>query len=156
MKRTSDLDGVALRYFFVYGPKQFAGSGYRSVIVKNFSRMIAGESPTIHGDGEQALDYIYIDDVVEATVRAMETHLPAAVYNVGSGRATTINSLTDRMLAVAGNTARKTHLPPDETAGSCRAASIERISRDLAWAPAISLDEGLRRTHAWLSSRAIP
>src|ERR1044071_2888380 len=66
------MEGVVLRYFFVYGPRQFAGMGYKSVIMKNFERIIAGEPPVIFGDGKQTLDYVFVDDVVDATVRAME------------------------------------------------------------------------------------
>ena len=69
-----------LRYFFVFGPRQFAGIGYKSVIVKNFERIRAPASRrSSSGDGSQRLDYVFVDDVVEATLRCMESP--------GSGRA---------------------------------------------------------------------
>ena len=80
------MRGDSLRFFFVYGPRQFAGMGYRSVIVKNFERMRAGQPPIIFGDGSQRLDYVYVDDVVEATLRCMESPGSGRVLNVGSGR----------------------------------------------------------------------
>ena len=62
------IDWPALRYFFVYGPRQFAGTGYKSVIVKSLERLLAGQAPVVYGDGKQTLDYVYVDDAVEATV----------------------------------------------------------------------------------------
>jgi UDP-glucose 4-epimerase len=56
---------ISLRYLFAYGPKQFARQGYKSVIVKNFERLLAGEPPVINGDGRQVLDYVFVDDIGE-------------------------------------------------------------------------------------------
>jgi UDP-glucose 4-epimerase len=153
MRRQSGLDFVALRYFFVYGPKQYPGLGYKSVIIRNFERLLAGKPPTIFGDGEQILDYVFIDDAVDAAVRAMETSLSGDILNVGSGEATTINALIDKMIAVTGRPAEKIHMPPDETAGSYRVSRIDRIRKALGWRPTTTLDEGLRRTYAWMKTR---
>ena len=100
------MRGDSLRYFFVYGPRQFAGMGYPSVIVKNFERIRAGQPPVILGDGSQRLDYVYVDDVVEATLRCMESPGSGRVLNVGSGVGTSIEALTAAMLRVAGSSAR--------------------------------------------------
>ena len=59
-----------LRYYFIYGPKQYAGLGYKSVILKNFERILTNCRPVIYGDGLQALDYVYVDDAVQATLLA--------------------------------------------------------------------------------------
>ena len=72
-----EMSGACLRYFFVYGPRQLAGLGYKSVIVKNFERIARGEAPIVFGDGEQELDYTYVDDVVDASLMALApTSLP--------------------------------------------------------------------------------
>jgi nucleoside-diphosphate-sugar epimerase len=145
---------VTLRYFFVYGPRQHAGLGYKSVIVRNFERLLRGEPPTVCGDGAQALDYVYVDDAVEAALRALRSSEVGAVYNVGSGAGTTINDLTDRMMHAAGRRLPCSSLPADETAGSRRVADIARIEAALGWRPGVSLDEGLARTWRWMQETA--
>jgi UDP-glucose 4-epimerase len=150
---TSDrpMRGDALRYFFVFGPRQFAGMGYRSVIVKNFERIRAGQKPVVFGDGSQRLDYVYVDDVVEATLRCMESPASGRVLNVGSGVGTSIEELTSAMLRVAGSNATPLHEPPDWTAGSSRVADIAAIRAALGWEPRVPLEQGLRETWKWLS-----
>jgi UDP-glucose 4-epimerase len=145
---------VSLRYFFVYGPRQHTGLGYKSVIVRNYERLLRGEPPTVHGDGSQALDYVYVDDAVEAALRALRAAPSGAVYNVGSGAATTVGELVDRMMRAAGRRRPCSYLPPDETAGSCRVADIARIEAALGWRPGVSLDEGLARTWRWMRETA--
>ena len=147
------MRGDALRFFFVFGPRQFAGMGYRSVIVKNFERMRAGEPPVIFGDGSQRLDYVYVDDVVEATLRCMESPGSGRVLNVGSGVGTSIEELTAAMQRVAGSISRPLHEPPDWTAGSSRVASIDAIRKALGWEPRVTLEQGLRKTWNGLSER---
>jgi UDP-glucose 4-epimerase len=145
----SGMEGVVLRYFFAYGPRQFAGMGYRSVIVRNFERILAGERPVIFGDGRQTLDYVFVDDVVEATVRAM-VHAPSGeTLNVGSGIPTSINDLTAAMVAVAGTSLEPIHADPDVTAGTYRVADVSRIAAVLGWSARTTLAEGLRRTLTW-------
>jgi len=148
------IAGNALRFLFVYGPRQFAGTGYKSVIVKNFERLLAGLPPTVYGDGNQALDYVYVDDVVDATIRALESELSGEVFNVGSGVPTTINRLIDVMQSVAGSPDAKKHEPADWTAGTSRVADIGKIRRLLAWEPQTSLREGLERTFRWMAERS--
>jgi UDP-glucose 4-epimerase len=145
---------VSLRYFFVYGPRQHAGLGYKSVIVRNYERLLRGEPPAVHGDGSQALDYVYVDDAVEAALRALRAAPSGAVYNVGSGAGTTINDLVDRMMRAAGRRLPCAYLPADETAGSRRVADLARIEAALGWRPGISLDEGLTRTWRWMRETA--
>jgi UDP-glucose 4-epimerase len=144
------LPHVALRYFFVYGPGQHAGQGYPSVIVRNFRRIRAGQGPTVYGDGQQVLDYVYVDDVVEATLKAVEAPADAGVVNVGSGQPVAVDDLVSRMLHVAGSPLRKEYRSADETAGTWRVANVDRARDVLGWRPKTSLDEGLARTWAVL------
>jgi UDP-glucose 4-epimerase len=153
VRRQHGIAAVSLRYFFTYGTRQFPGTGYKSVIVSNFERLRRGEAPVIFGDGEQALDYIYVDDVVEATIRAMELPIDGEVLNIGSGDATTINALTRTMLDVAGSSAAPTYGPADWTAGSSRVADAAKARALLSWRPTVSLREGLARTFEWVKSR---
>jgi nucleoside-diphosphate-sugar epimerase len=144
-----------LRYLFVYGPRQYAGMGYKSVIVKNFERLIRNEPPIVYGDGEQTLDYVFVDDAVEATLAAMEASVDGEVFNVGSGSGTTVNQLLELMRGVAKRSLPVQHEPPDWTAGSRRLGNIEKIRRTLGWEPRVSLRDGLERTYLWMRSQAV-
>ncbi len=144
------LDGVSLRLFFVYGPGQDRGRSYRTLIARTFERLRRAEPATVYGDGRQALDYVYVDDVVEALLFAMECDASGIILNVGSGIATPVDGLIDAMITTAGGAPSKQYLPADATAGTSRVARIDRIRDALGWMPRTSLDEGLRRTWAAL------
>jgi UDP-glucose 4-epimerase len=140
-----------LRYLFIYGPRQFAGMGYKSVIVKNFERLLAGQPPIVYGDGTQALDYVFVDDAVAATIRALESEHSGEVFNIGSGVPTSVNALIDMMLTVAGSGMPKAYEPADWTAGSCRVGDIRKVRRLLGWKPRTPLFDGLTQTFAWMA-----
>jgi UDP-glucose 4-epimerase len=144
------LDYTVLRLFFVYGPRQYAGAGRKSVIVDNFERILRGEPPLIRGNGSQVFDYVYVDDVVEALVRAVLPTGSPDVYNVGSGRPTPVDGLIDRMLEVAGRSLPALRLEGDDTADSYRVANCEKIKLALDWEPRVSLREGIERTFRWI------
>ncbi|MBX3182358.1 MAG: NAD-dependent epimerase/dehydratase family protein [Polyangiaceae bacterium] len=147
------ISWLALRYLFVYGPRQFAGMGYKSVILKTFEHIQRGEQPVVYGDGEQRLDYVFVDDVVTATLRAAEAELTGEVLNVASGEATSVNQLVDLMLEVSGSSLTKRHEPPDWTQGSRRVGDPTRIAERLGWRKATSLGEGLEATWRWCAHR---
>jgi UDP-glucose 4-epimerase len=144
------IEWNVLRYLFIYGPKQFAGMGYKSVIIKNGERLLDGLAPTIYGDGEQALDYVYVDDAVEATLRAMTLPVSGETLNVASGVGTTVNTLISSLQRVAGSTKIPEGHAADWTAGSWRVGDPERAAEVLGWRATTSLEAGLRRTYEWL------
>lgn len=144
------LPAVCLRLFFVYGPHQYSGLGYRSVIVKNFERMLKGLKPIIYGDGNQGLDYIYVDDVVSAMLLAMMGEDTFAVFNVGSGSGTSIRDLTTLMMDVAGTRLDFEFGPPDFTRDSFRVACTSKFDGRFGPCARVPLHEGLRRTFEWV------
>lgn len=148
--RERGLAWNAIRYLFVYGPKQFAGMGYKSVIVKNFERLLDGLPVVVRGDGEQSLDYVFVDDAVEATLATMELPFVGEVLNVGSGASISVNQLLSTMRQVAGIDPGIEHEPADWTAGSRRVGNVAKARRLLGLTPRVSLEEGLRRTHDWM------
>ena len=147
------MDYVVLRYFFTYGPKQFAGTGYKMVTTKNFERMLRNENPIIFGDGKQVLDYIYIDDIIDATILAMESDYTNEIFNVGSSIPITINDLTDTMIKITGKNFKKIYGEPDITHNTSRCADISKIKDLLKWQPKIHLKEGLQKTYDWIKSQ---
>ncbi|HEY7409151.1 MAG TPA: NAD-dependent epimerase/dehydratase family protein [Vicinamibacteria bacterium] len=149
------LPAVALRFFFVYGPGQEEGLGYPSVIVKTFRALRAGQPPAVCGDGEQALDYVYVEDAVEAALLALEA--PAgSLFNVGTGRAVRVRALLATMSEIAGSRADPVPLPADETHGTFRVADTQAAERGLGFRARVPLEDGLRRTWEWLSRGEMP
>lgn len=153
LRHIGALHGVSwsvLRYLFIYGPRQFAGMGYKSVIVKTFERLAQGEAPVVYGDGEQALDYVYVDDAVAATLSALDAGANGEVVNVATGAAVTVNQLVAVMQDVAGTAFAVRHDAPDWTAGSRRVGAAEKARTCLGWHARTPLREGLAETYRWI------
>jgi UDP-glucose 4-epimerase len=153
LRHFTALRSTAFRLFFTYGPRQFAGGGYKSVIVTNFERILRGEAPVINGDGQQSLDYIHVDDVVRGLIAGLADAADGEVINLGSGTAVTVSRLTELMLEVAGSSLVPVHAPADWTAGTHRVCSNERARTLLGWSPSVSMREGLTGVYAWMKSR---
>jgi len=147
--KSSGVTARVLRYFFVYGPRQWAGMGYKSVIVKNAERLLAGQRPLVFGDGEQALDYVFVDDVVEATLMALAQPVadPSGLelLNIASGTATTVNELLRQLCEVAGAPFLPERGPADFTANSSRSGRTARARAQLGWSASTPLAAGLQQ-----------
>jgi nucleoside-diphosphate-sugar epimerase len=151
-ERDHGLAWTVARLFFIYGPRQYAEGGYKSVIVSNFERLLLGERPTIYGDGRQALDYIYVDDAVDALLRMASHEQDGKVLNVASGRALSVNQLTELMLTVAGRDLEPQMCPPDWTAGSVRVGEPTLVTRETGWRATTSAEVGLEKVWRWMTS----
>ncbi len=143
-KQVSGLDYAAFRYGNVYGPRQDP-HGEAGVIAIFSEKLLRGEQPVIYGTGKQTRDYVYVDDVVEANLLALDRPTTDA-FNVGTGRETSVNELFRLLVRLTGSKAKETHGPerPGEQFRSVVDAS--KIGRVLGWAPKVPLEEGLRRT----------
>ncbi|MEM1030040.1 MAG: NAD-dependent epimerase/dehydratase family protein [Myxococcota bacterium] len=141
------LRAVALRYFNVYGPNQ-RFDAYGNVIPIFAFKMLRGEPITIFGDGEQTRDFVHVDDVVQANLRA-STEGPSRAYNVGSGTTVTINRLVELMEEVSGIRANVTHGPPRPGDVRHSRADVSEAERHLGFAPSVRLEDGLRDYMAW-------
>jgi UDP-glucose 4-epimerase len=153
--REGAIASVSLRYFFVYGPRQYVGTGYKSVVVANFDRLRRGQPPLIHGDGEQSLDYSHVDDVARATLLAMSRPVSGKVLNVGSGTALSVKTLTNAMMDASGVRLTPVFDDPDGTAGSCRVASTGHVESLLGYRAQIPLDRGLKETWDWVRTQPL-
>ncbi len=141
------LPYVALRYANVYGPRQNPHG--EAGVVAIFARMLlAGDTPTINGTGEQTRDYVYVGDVAAANVAALEFDGSDA-FNVSTGIETDVNALFDKLRhAVGGSTEAKRG--PAKVGEQLRSVvDWGRIGRVLGWSPRVSLDDGLRKTVDW-------
>ena len=148
--RTMGLDGVSLRYFNVFGPRQDPSSPYSGVI-SLFARLMAeGRRPTIHGDGGQTRDFTYVANVVRANLLALDAPRPlqGQALNVGTGRRVSLLDLVEAINRALGTDLEPEFLPT--RAGDVRdsQASLDRIEEALGYAPEVDFEEGLKRTLA--------
>jgi nucleoside-diphosphate-sugar epimerase len=146
------LEGVSLRYFNVYGPRQDPTSPYSGVISKFADALAGGEPPTIYGDGGQTRDFVYVADVVRANLLACT--VPSAVgqtLNVAGGRRTSILELAGMMSGLMGGREPPRFGParPGEVRDS--EADVTRAEAVLGWQAETTLEEGLARTVAWFA-----
>ena len=140
-----DLPTVSLRYFNVYGARQDPASDYAAVIPRFIANLRNGKPPVIFGDGTQTRDFVYVRDVVRANILAMERDAEG-VYNIGSGKETSINELATilmRLLRFRGQPVYAGGRPGDVMHS---VADISRARSLLGWEPAFSLEEGLSDT----------
>ncbi|HMG35731.1 MAG TPA: NAD-dependent epimerase/dehydratase family protein [Blastocatellia bacterium] len=146
------LSTSVVRYSNVYGTLQRPDNPYCGVIAKFFESAMANEPPRIHGDGEQTRDFTFIDDVVDATLQAaFSSKAEGQVYNVGTGRETTINQLARTIIAITGSQVEPVYVDRRDIDNiRRRVVNIEKIRRELRWVPSITIEQGLRRTYEWL------
>ncbi len=146
------LDYTILRYPNVYGPRQnpHGEAGVNAIFI---GRMLEGLPPMVFGDGSAVRDYLFVDDVVEANVLALDRG-SGETLNLGTGTATSVNDIVRELRAITGFAGDSVHLP-------ARAGEVQRIYLDasraermLGWVPKVSFADGLRRTIAW--SRSTP
>jgi UDP-glucose 4-epimerase len=137
--------GIILRLANVYGPRQDP-HGEAGVVAIFTDRLLRGEPCVINGDGLQTRDYVYVGDVADAALLALERSEVTGPVNIGTGVETSVVALFERLRAAAGGRGEARHAParPGEQRRSLLDAA--RARRDLGWTPRVTLDEGLRRT----------
>ena len=154
--RAAGLETIVLRYANVYGPRQDP-HGEAGVVAIFIQRILGGLTPTIFGDGEQVRDFVYVDDVVRANLLAHAVPLADGspkVFNVGTGRGTTVGALWSAVAAIAGSTVRPSH-EPARTGDLVRSVLDPTRARTvLGWEPGVEVADGLRRTWQWFAARA--
>ena len=154
--RAGLIEGVALRYFNVFGPRQSPHSAYAAVIPAFLLAALEERQATLFGDGTQTRDFTYVDNVVDANVLAAtapEDRVNGSVANVGAGARTSLLELIELVANVTGRELVYRRLTPREGDVHDSLASLERAERLLGYRPIVSLAEGLRRTWDWLTRR---
>jgi UDP-glucose 4-epimerase len=147
------LETVRLRFFNVFGPRQRADSPYSGVIALFAAALSAGRTPVVHGDGLQSRDFVYVSDVVGALMRAAEASaISGKVYNVGTGRRTTVLDLVAALNHVLGTDVKPAHgaARPGDVRHSC--ADISRARQELGFQPSVRFEDGLACTLEWMTS----
>jgi UDP-glucose 4-epimerase len=153
------LEGICLRYFNIFGPRQAADSPYSGVIAQFIYKMMAGETPTIFGDGSTSRDFTYVDNAVNANLLACLAPKEVAtgrVFNIGTGKSHTLNDVYAGIASILGFSGNPNYGP--HRAGDIQhsLASIERARNEIGYAPKADFHEGLKKTVAWYVSEAKP
>jgi len=143
---------VILRYFNVYGPKQSYNSSPYTAVIPNFiTKMLNGEQPTIYGDGEQARDFVFIEDIVDANILAMNVKkINGEVFNIGSGTSTTINELVKKISSLLNIEVIPNYIPSNKGDIRLSLADIQKAKEILGFEPKYDLMKGLNETIRWL------
>jgi UDP-glucose 4-epimerase len=141
---------AALRLANVYGPRQDP-AGEAGVVGIFCGRAVLGERPTVFGDGHQTRDYVFVRDVAEAFLAAARTDRPG-VWNIGTGRETSVRKLIDLLGRAAGRELEPEFAParPGELQRSVLA--IDAAARDLGWTPRTPVAEGVEAVYRWVES----
>ncbi|WP_043496645.1 NAD-dependent epimerase/dehydratase family protein [Georgenia sp. SUBG003] len=144
------LDYVMLRYFNVYGPRMDVHGLYTEVLVRWMERIADGLPPLIHGDGRQTMDFVFVPDIARANVLAAASDVTEGVYNVASGRETSLLELAEALLRAMGSDLPVEHGPERAVNGvTRRLADTEAARRDLGFEARVGLEEGLRSLVEW-------
>lgn len=149
--RTNGVNTVRLRYTNVYGPRQRSTKSESGVVPIFIERVMDGKGPVIFGDGEQTRDFVYVSDVVNANLLAAESeHCGGEVFNIGSGKETSINTLAKQVLRIWGNKDLIPIYGPPRKADfrRCR-VDATRAENLIGFRPKIQLKEGLKKTIDW-------
>ncbi len=163
-QRCYGLDSIGLRYFNVFGRRQHPDGAYAAVIPKWIAQLIRGEPVQIHGDGETSRDFCYVDNVVQANLRAATCTDPSAlnqVFNIAAGGRTTLNELFNAIRTglvsdfphIAQSQARYGEFRPGDVRHSL--ADISKAERLLGYRPTHSMTEGLTEAMAWYAKNVI-
>jgi len=149
--RVYGLETISLRYFNVFGPRQDPGSQYSGVVSRFISGLLNNQQPVIYGDGEQSRDFTYIDNVIDANLKAASvTRGFGSVVNVANGERITLNQLLEELKAIVGKPEVKADYH-EARVGDVRhsLADISRARELLGYQPLVGLREGLQRTIDW-------
>lgn len=150
--KTYGMEIIGLRYFNVFGPNQSPEGAYAAVIPLFMRAAISKEAPYIDGDGEQTRDFTYVENAVQANIRAFfadHTEATNQIYNVAVGERLSINDIYSMIAGIAGSNVKAIHR--ESRAGDIRdsLADISKAERLLGYQPTVKAQEGLRRTFEW-------
>tara|TARA_Y100001972_G_scaffold129004_2_gene193369 strand:+ start:2970 stop:3947 length:978 start_codon:yes stop_codon:yes gene_type:complete len=154
-QKTYGLNYIGLRYFNVFGPNQRHDNPYAAVIPLFCQAFLEDRSPVIFGDGETSRDFTYVDNAVQANMKALFTDNPDAlnqVYNVACGERTTLLDIVRYLQEITGKELKPTH--EKERTGDVRhsLADISKIKDLLGYDPTMRVKEGLKKAYEWYGS----
>ncbi|MFN0093448.1 MAG: NAD-dependent epimerase/dehydratase family protein [Dehalococcoidia bacterium] len=151
------LDYVALRYFNVYGPRMDAWGVYTEVMIRWLQRLDQGLAPIIFGDGMQTMDFIFIEDIADANVLAMQSNATDDVFNVATGAETSLRELCNALCVAAGKPWLEPIFEPARKVNPVtrRLAATQHAREGIGFVASTSLSDGLEKLVRWHKSLAV-
>ena len=148
------LDAVAVRFSNAYGPR----SAHKGNVIPAFiRRLLAGEALVVYGDGTQTRDFVFVTDLADGLLRAAEADgVGGEVFQLASGVETTVNELVSLLGEIAGRAPDVLREPPRPGEIVRNYSRIEKARDRLGYAPAVSLEDGVRRTYEWFATEWAP
>ena len=146
-KEIHKLDYVALRYANVYGPRQDP-KGEAGVVAVFISKLLKKQQPVINGNGKQTRDYVYVDDVAQANILAIDNKVKG-IYNVGTARQTDVNQLYRKIAKLMGQSIKEKHGPALAGEQKVSRLNVNKIKKQLNFKINYNLDKGLSETINW-------
>jgi UDP-N-acetylglucosamine/UDP-N-acetylgalactosamine 4-epimerase len=152
------MEFIGLRYFNIFGPKQNPNGPYAAVIPLFAEALLSNKAPVINGDGSHSRDFTYVDNAVEANIRALFTNDPSAanqIYNIACGQQTSLLQLFEGLNKEAGTAIQPVFGP--ERIGDVKhsLADISKAQRLLGYNVNVSVEDGLRKTFNWYKQHTI-
>ena len=144
------LPYVALRYFNVYGPRMDVFGKYTEVLIRWMERILAGEAPIIFGDGTQTMDFVYVTDIARANILAAQSSVSDEVFNVASGKETSLDELAAALCRVMGSNLAPDYGPERAVNPVPRRLADTGLAREvLGFESEVDLETGLRNLVTW-------
>ncbi len=146
------LKTISLRYFNVFGPGQDPKSQYGAAVPSIVAKILAGQSPTIYGDGEQTRDFCFIDNIVHANLLALQANIAGQAINIGCGRRVSVNTIVSESNRLLGTQVQSTYAParPGDVRDSL--ANIQLARQIIGYEPIVHFEQGLKQSIHWYQS----
>ena len=157
--RVYGMQTVSLRYFNIFGPRQDPSSQYSGVLAKFISQMLAGNTCTIFGDGEQSRDFTYIENAVNANLLACAApaeKVSGRMFNVATGTRFSLNETFRALASIIGYKSEPQYAEPRAGDVKHSLAEISRAREAMGYQPTVNFEDGLRRTVEWYKQALVP
>jgi len=142
------LNFTSLRYANVFGPRQNP-HGEAGVVAIFLNKMLSNDQPVINGDGKQTRDYVFVEDIVAANLAALKNFQKSGIYNVGTGKETSVNRLFKEINRCFGNRFKEMRGPAKAGEQKTSSLNSSKIRKAFGWSPKIELAEGIKKTFEW-------
>lgn len=150
-KEVYGIEYISLRFANIYGPRQNP-HGEAGVVAIFTTKLLNGEEPVINGDGKQTRDYVYVGDIVDANLKALE-YPGTGIFNLGTGVETDVNTLFRKLRELTGAKCEEKHGPAKKGEQLRSVLEYSHAKNVLGWEPKVSLDRGLQKTVEYFKSQ---
>lgn len=157
--KTYGMEILGLRYFNIFGPRQSPGGPYAAAIPLFMSAVLKNESPYINGDGEQSRDFTFVENAVEANIKALFCPIEkcnGGVFNIAVGDRTTVNQLFTIIRDAAGSNIKPKYREDRPGDVKHSLANIQKAEEIMGYSPAITIEKGLEITFEWFKNKYYP